>query len=72
VTRTAAARTWRPRALVVTPPAVLALFLAADVALKANLSRNDLFFEVAFAAFAVASAIAGAVIVVRQRRNVIG
>jgi signal transduction histidine kinase len=60
--------------LVVTPPAALALFLAADVALRANLSlsRNDLFFEVAFAAFAVASAIAGAVIVVRQPRNVIG
>ena len=60
--------------LVVTPPAALALFLAADVALRANLSlsRNDLFFEVAFAAFAVASAIAGTVIVVRQPRNVIG
>ena len=60
--------------LVVTAPSALALFLAADVALRANLSlsRNDLFFEVAFAAFAVASAIAGAVIVVRQPRNVIG
>jgi hypothetical protein len=51
---------------------VLALFLAADVVLRANLSHNDVFFEVAFTAFAVASAIAGAVIVVRQPRNVIG
>ena len=58
--------------LVVTPPAALALFLAADVVLRANLSHNDLFFEVAFTAFAVASAIAGAVIVARQPRNVIG
>jgi signal transduction histidine kinase len=64
--------TWRPRVLVVTPPAALALLLAADVALRANLARNDLFFEVAFTAFAVASAIAGAVIVVRQPRKVIG
>jgi signal transduction histidine kinase len=64
--------TWRPSVLVVTPPAALALFLAADVVLRANLSHNDLFFEVAFTAFAVASAIAGAVIVVRQPRNVIG
>jgi hypothetical protein len=29
--------------LVVTPPAVLALFLAADGVLRANLSHNDLF-----------------------------
>jgi signal transduction histidine kinase len=65
--------TWRrPRALVVTPPAALALFLAADVVLRAHLSRNDLFFEVAFIAFAVAAAIAGAVITVRQPRSVIG
>ena len=63
---------WRPRVLVVTSPVVLALFLAADAVLRANLSHNDLFFEVVFTAFAVASAIAGAVIVVRQPRNVIG
>jgi hypothetical protein len=54
----------------------LALFLAADVVLRANLSHNNLFIGVTFAAFAVASAvasvIAGAVIVVRQPRNVIG
>jgi signal transduction histidine kinase len=51
---------------------VLVLFLAADVVLRAHLSRNDLFFEVAFIAFAVVSAIAGAVITVRQPRNMIG
>jgi hypothetical protein len=51
---------------------VLAFFLAADVVLRAHLSRSDLFFEVAFIAFAVVSAIAGAVIIVRQPRNVIG
>jgi signal transduction histidine kinase len=64
--------TWRPSVLVVTPPAVLALFLAADVVLRANLRHNEVFLEVAFTAFAVASATAGAVIVVRQPRNVIG
>ena len=64
--------TWRPRVLAVTSPLVLALFLAADAALRANLSHNDLFFEVTFAAFAVASVIAGAMIVVRQPHNVIG
>ena len=72
MTRATGARTWRPRALVLTPPAVLVLFLAADVVLRAHLSRNDLFFEVAFIAFAVVSAIAGAVIIVRQPRNMIG
>src|SRR4029077_16179730 len=55
-----------------TSPLVLALFLAADAALRANLSHNDLFFEVTFAAFAVASVIAGAMIVVREPHNVIG
>ena len=64
--------TWRPRVLAVTSPAALALFLAADVVLRANLSHNDLFFEVAFTAFAVASAVSGAVIAARQPRNVIG
>lgn len=64
--------TWRPRVLAVTSPAALALFLAADVVLRANLSHNDLFFEVAFTVFAVASAVSGAVIAARQPRNVIG
>jgi hypothetical protein len=57
--------TWRARVLVVMPTAALALFLAADVVLRANLRHNEVFLEVAFTAFAVASAIAGAVIVVR-------
>jgi two-component system NarL family sensor kinase len=65
------------RALVAAPFAALALLLAADLTLRAKLSPAQggtytLFFTVAFAAFAVGSTIAGTMIVVRQRRNVIG
>jgi signal transduction histidine kinase len=67
----------RPRVLVATSLAVLAALLAADLLLRAALSSSQapsygLVFEVGFGAFAAASAIAGAVIVTRQRRNVIG
>jgi hypothetical protein len=59
------------------PPVALAVLLAADFALRANLTpaqagTYSLFFDVAFGAFAVGSTIAGTLIVVRQRRNVIG
>jgi hypothetical protein len=59
------------------PFAALALLLAADLILRAKLSPPQasaygLFFDVAFIAFAVGSTIAGTLIVVRQRRNVIG
>jgi hypothetical protein len=67
----------RPRVLVAAPPAALAILLAADLTLHANLSpaqasTYSLFFQVAFGAFTVTSTIAGTVIVVRQPRNVIG
>jgi signal transduction histidine kinase len=69
--------TGRRRALVATPLAALALLLAGDFTLRANLSpplgnTYSLFFNVAFTAFAIGSTIAGTLIVVRQRRNVIG
>jgi hypothetical protein len=55
----------------------LTSLLAADLTLRANLSppqrsTYSLFFNVAFTAFAIGSTIAGSMIVVRQRRNVIG
>ena len=64
-------------ALVATPFAALALLLAVDLTLRANLSPAQgstygVFFNVAFSAFAIGSTIAGTMIVVRQRRNVIG
>jgi len=67
----------RCRALVATPFVALALLLAADFTLRANLSAPQastygLFFDAAFTAFAIGSAIAGTMIVGRQRRNVIG
>ena len=67
----------RRRALVAAPLAALALLLAADFTLRANLSPPQgstygLFFDVAFTAFAIGSTIAGTMIVVQQRRNVIG
>jgi signal transduction histidine kinase len=67
----------RRRVLMATPLAALALLLAADLTLRANLSppqasTYSLFFNVAFTAFAIGSTIAGTMIVVRQRRNVIG
>jgi signal transduction histidine kinase len=63
--------------LVITPLVALALLLAADFTLRANLTPAQArtyspFFDVAFSVFAVSSAIAGTLIVVRQRRNVIG
>jgi signal transduction histidine kinase len=63
--------------LVATPFAALAVLLAADLTLRAHLtpaqaSTYSPFFDVAFSAFAVSSTIAGTLIVVRQRRNVIG
>ena len=69
--------TLRRTVLAATPFAVLAVLLAADFTLRANLtpaqaSTYSLFFDVAFSAFAVSSTIAGTLIVVRQRRNVIG
>ena len=54
------------------------LLLAADFdaagqpRARAQASTYSLFFDVAFTAFAVGSTIAGTMIVVRQRRNVIG
>jgi signal transduction histidine kinase len=62
---------------VATPLAAIALLLAADFTLRANLSPPQgstygLFFNVAFTAFAIGSTIAGTMIVVQQRRNVIG
>jgi signal transduction histidine kinase len=62
---------------VATPLSTLALLLAADFTLRANLSppqgsTYSLFFNVAFTAFAIGSTIAGTMIVVQQRRNVIG
>jgi hypothetical protein len=70
-------RPGRRRALVATPLAALGLLLAADFTLWVNLSpaqgsTYSLFFNVAFTAFAAGSTVAGAMIVVRQRRNVIG
>ena len=67
----------RRTVLVATPLAALAVLLAADFTLRANLtpaqaSTYSLFFDVAFSAFTVSSTIAGTLIVVRQRRNVIG
>jgi signal transduction histidine kinase len=67
----------RRRVLVATPFVVLALLLAAEFTLRAHLgpgqtSTYGLLFNVAFGVFAVGSTIAGAVIVVRQPRNVIG
>jgi signal transduction histidine kinase len=67
----------RRRALVAAPLAALALLLAADFTLRANLSPPQgstygLLFDVAFTAFAIGSTIAGTMIVVQQRRNVIG
>src|SRR5439155_25013823 len=67
----------RPWLLAVASLAALAALLAADAALRANLtsaqaSAYGLFFQVAFGAFTVGSTAAGALIVVRQRRNVIG
>jgi signal transduction histidine kinase len=64
-------------ALVATPFVALALLLAADLILRASLSpaqasTYSAFFDVAFSAFALGSTIAGTMIVVRQRRNVIG
>jgi signal transduction histidine kinase len=69
--------TSRRTVLVATPLAALAVLLAADFTLRANLapaqaSTYSLFFDVAFCAFTVSSTIAGTLIVVRQRRNVIG
>jgi hypothetical protein len=59
------------------PLAALAILLAADFTLGVNLtpaqaSNHSLFFDVAFSAFAISSTIARTLIVVRQRRNVIG
>jgi signal transduction histidine kinase len=67
----------RRRLLVATPFVVLALLLAAEFTLRAHLSPAQastyvLLSTVAFGVFAVGSTIAGAVIVVRQPRNVIG
>jgi hypothetical protein len=69
--------TVRRTVLLATPLVALAVLLAADFALRANLtpaqaSTYSLFFDVAFSAFAVGSTIAGTLIVVRQGRNVIG
>jgi signal transduction histidine kinase len=69
--------TVRRSVLLATPLVALAVLLAADFVLRANLtpaqaSTYSLFFDVAFGAFAVSSTIAGTLIVVRQRRNVIG
>ena len=67
----------RRRVLVAAPLAVLAFLLAADLTLRANFSPAQasfysLFYDVTFCVFAVGSTIAGVVILVRQRRNVIG
>ena len=69
--------TVRRTLLVATPFAALTVLLAADFTLRANLTpaqaaTYSLFYDAAFSAFAVSSTIAGTLIVVRQRRNVIG
>ena len=69
--------TARRTLLVATPFAALTVLLAADFTLRANLTpaqaaTYSLFYDAAFSAFAVSSTIAGTLIVVRQRRNVIG
>jgi len=63
--------------LVAMPLVAFAVLLAADLTLRANLtpaqaSTYSLFFDVAFGAFGAGSTIAGTLIVVRQRGNVIG